>query len=150
MKCLLKSLADTKNLAQRISQIINPNFVITLNGGLGAGKTTLVREILYALGITGSIKSPTFTYVEPYKLHDTEIYHFDLYRFSSPDEWFDLGFDEYFLNSYLCFIEWAEKADGLIPVADWAISLDVYDTIHECIIVAFTDKGRQCLKSLIA
>lgn len=146
----LKSLADTTILAKQIAGVIVPNFIITLNGDLGAGKTTLVREILRSLGLTGSIKSPTFTYVEPYTLDNIDIYHFDLYRFSSPEEWFDMGFDEYFINQHLCFIEWAEKAIGLIPHIDWSISLHVKGEIHDCQIMAYTAKGQECLKSLMA
>lgn len=146
----LRSLTDTHKLAQIIAGIIVPNFVIALSGDLGAGKTTLVREVLHALGISGNIKSPTFTYVEPYKLDNIDIYHFDLYRLSDPEEWFDLGFDEYFINPHVCFIEWAEKAKGLIPSVDWSITMQVSDEIHSCQIMAHTDKGRECLKNLMA
>jgi len=145
----LNSLANTHKLAQAIAGVIVPNFVIALSGDLGAGKTTLVREILRALGISGSIKSPTFTYVEPYKLDNVDVYHFDLYRISDPEEWFDLGFDEYFINPHLCFIEWAEKAKGLIPAVDWSITMHVSDGAHSCQIMAHTDKGQECLKSLM-
>ncbi len=149
MRYQLRSLTDTHKLAGLIAGIIVPNFVIALSGDLGAGKTTLVREILHTLGIGGSIKSPTFTYVEPYKLNDVDVYHFDLYRLSDPEEWFDLGFDEYFINSHVCFIEWAEKAKGLIPTIDWSIEMQVSDGIHSCQIMAHTDKGQECLKSLM-
>jgi tRNA threonylcarbamoyladenosine biosynthesis protein TsaE len=145
----LKSLTDTHKLAHLIAGIVIPNFVIALSGDLGAGKTTLVREVLHALGISGNIKSPTFTYVEPYKLDNVDVYHFDLYRLGDPEEWFDLGFDEYFINPHLCFIEWAEKARGLIPAIDWGITMQVNDGIHNCEITASTDKGQECLESLM-
>ena len=92
----LESLNATENLATKIAQVIVPNFIVSLSGNLGAGKTTLTRAILRAIGITGSIKSPTFTLVEPYQLESYVVYHFDLYRFRDPEEWFDAGFDEYF------------------------------------------------------
>jgi tRNA threonylcarbamoyladenosine biosynthesis protein TsaE len=149
MKVQLKSLSDTHKLAELIAKVIIPNFVITLSGDLGAGKTTLVRDILQIMGITGSIKSPTFTYVEPYRLDNIDVFHFDLYRFSSPEEWLDMGFDEYFINPHLCFIEWAEKANGLIPPVDWNIILKVDNEIHNCEIMAYTNKGQECLKSLM-
>ncbi|MCC2624764.1 MAG: tRNA ((37)-N6)-threonylcarbamoyltransferase complex ATPase subunit type 1 TsaE [Burkholderiales bacterium] len=149
MNFQLNSLSDTHTLAGLIAEVIVPNFVITLNGDLGAGKTTLVREILQAMGVTGSIKSPTFTYVEPYHLDYIDIFHFDLYRFSSADEWLDMGFDEYFINPHLCFIEWAEKANGLIPEMDWDITLSINNEIHSCRITAHTNKGQECLKSLM-
>lgn len=146
----LNSLDDTHKLAKGIALSIVPNFVVALNGDLGAGKTTLVREVIHALGIKGSVKSPTFTYVEPYLLDKLHIYHFDLYRFSDPEEWFDMGFDEYFVHNSICFIEWAVKAKELIPVIDWSINLWVKDGIHNCQIMAKTDKGQTCLKNLMA
>jgi tRNA threonylcarbamoyladenosine biosynthesis protein TsaE len=145
----LRTLAHTHQLAKTISRVITADFVVSLSGDLGAGKTTLVREILRAYGITGSVKSPTFTYVEPYQINNIDIYHFDLYRFSDPEEWFDLGFDEYFIHPHICFIEWAEKAGKLAPKADWQITLQVSGEIHSCQIMADTDKGQECLKSLM-
>lgn len=128
---ILKDLLATENLAKLIARVIVPEFVVTLNGELGAGKTTLVRSALLALGVTGSVKSPTFTIVEPYQVNNLNIYHFDLYRFNDPEEWFYSGFDEYFGNNSICFIEWAEKAVGLIPVIDWQIKLKVLSSLDQ-------------------
>lgn len=146
----LKTLTATKKLAQMITKCIVPNFVIALNGDLGAGKTTLVREVLHTLGIKGSIKSPTFTYVEPYIIDGLQIYHFDLYRFTDQLQWYDLGFDEYFSGDFISFIEWASNAGKLIPVIDWEINLAVKDTMHNCQISAYTKKGQECLMNLMA
>lgn len=146
----LESLNATENLATRIAQVIVPNFIVSLNGNLGAGKTTLTRTILRAIGITGSIKSPTFTLVEPYQLESYTVYHFDLYRFSDPEEWFEAGFDEYFNEPQISFIEWAEKAEGLIPPIDWQINIKfLNDERRELIINALTDTGDKCLMKLI-
>lgn len=146
----LESLNATENLATRIAQVIVPNFIVSLNGNLGAGKTTLTRAILRAIGITGSIKSPTFTLVEPYQLESYTVYHFDLYRFSDPEEWFEAGFDEYFNEPQISFIEWAEKAEGLIPPIDWQINIKfLNDERRELIINALTDTGDKCLMKLI-
>lgn len=147
MQYELKNLADTKKLARMIAQTITPNFVVALTGNLGSGKTTLVREILYAMGVGGRIKSPSFSYVEQYQLQQIDIYHFDLYRFNHMHEWLELGFDEYFTQAHICFIEWAEKADNLIA-PDWKIILQSGSNGHKCQIVAYTDKGQNCLKSL--
>ena len=76
-------------------------FIVTLRGDLGAGKTTLVRYMLRALGVQGRIKSPTFALVESYNLPKFPVYHFDLYRFSTPDQWFDAGFDDIFAGAWL-------------------------------------------------
>jgi tRNA threonylcarbamoyladenosine biosynthesis protein TsaE len=145
----LKSLADTENLAKAIALSIVPNFVLTLNGDLGSGKTTLTRNILQSMGISGSIKSPTYTLVEPYKLANFYVYHFDLYRFSEPEEWFESGFDEYFINHSICFIEWAEKALELIPVIDWQIDLTVKNEMRIVKIISKTKQGNECLTTLI-
>ena len=148
-KFILNDLAATQRLAKGIAQVIVPNFVVSLSGNLGAGKTTLTREVLRNLGITGSIKSPTFTLVEPYQLPDYTLYHFDLYRFSDPEEWFDAGFDEYFSAPQVSFIEWAEKAQGLIPQIDWQITISFKHNLRELIIDSLTLTGDTCLTKLI-
>ena len=148
-KFILNDLETTQRLAKGIAQVIVPNFVVSLSGNLGAGKTTLTREVLRNLGIAGSIKSPTFTLVEPYQLPDYMLYHFDLYRFSDPEEWFDAGFDEYFSAPQVSFIEWAEKAQGLIPQIDWQITISFKHNLRELIIDSLTLTGDTCLTKLI-
>ena len=148
LKLNLTHLSDTELLAKHMAQSVIANFVVTLNGNLGAGKTTLVRSILRELGITGTIKSPTFTLVEPYQIELLSIYHFDLYRFANEHEWYDLGFDEYFTNNSLCFIEWADKAMGLIPQIDWQINLNINGEVRIIEITTMTAKGEECLKKL--
>lgn len=145
----LTTLEDTHKLANFVASIIVPNFVISLNGNLGAGKTTFVREVIRAFGVQGNIKSPTFTLVEPYELPGRNIFHFDLYRFSDPEEWFDAGFDEYFTNDFIAFIEWAEKAEGLIPQLDWQINIKLDEKNERIFIIdALTKIGEECLTTL--
>ena len=146
---ILNDLSATAALAQQIAGVLAANFVITLQGNLGAGKTTLTRAVLRQLGVQGSIKSPSFTLVEPYQLPDYVIYHFDLYRFSDPEEWFDAGFDEYFSEPYLCFIEWPENAAALIPQIDWQLQLKFKNNQRELSINALTVTGTLCLNQLI-
>lgn len=147
-KFILADLDDTNQIAVQIAKVIVPNFVITLTGNLGVGKTTLVRAILTTLGVSGTIKSPTFTLVEPYQLANFTIYHFDLYRFNDPEEWFSAGFDEYFMDSQISFIEWAEKANDLIPQIDWQITLTFNQDIRELTIESLSEAGNKCLKKL--
>ena len=96
---------------------------IALHGDLGAGKTTLVRHLLRALGVTGRIKSPTYAVVEPYELPKLNIWHFDFYRFADPREWEDAGFRDIFASTGLKLAEWPEKAGAMLPCADMDITL---------------------------
>jgi len=98
---------------------------VLISGDLGAGKTTLCRGLLRQMGHEGSVKSPTFTLVEPYEIEGVCVYHFDLYRLSHPDELDYVGIDEYFSNETLCLVEWPEKADGSLPSHDLELAIDV-------------------------
>lgn len=98
---------------------------IALHGDLGAGKTTFVRHLLRALGITGRIKSPTYAVVEPHEAPDgLAIFHFDFYRFSDPREWDDAGFRDIFAGPGLKLAEWPDNAASRTPVADLAIKME--------------------------
>jgi tRNA threonylcarbamoyladenosine biosynthesis protein TsaE len=94
------------------------NAFIALHGDLGAGKTTLVRHLLHALGVQGRIKSPTYAVVEPYELEGLALWHFDFYRFADPQEWEEAGFRDIFASPGLKLAEWPEKVASMLPVAD--------------------------------
>lgn len=100
---------------------------LTLHGDLGAGKTTLVRHLLRALGVQGRIKSPTYAVVEPHETAQLAIWHFDFYRFDDPREWEDAGFRDIFASPGLKLAEWPDKAVGLTPPADLAIYIEAID-----------------------
>lgn len=137
-------------LAQKIASVIIPGLVITLEGKLGSGKSALVSEILKALGENGTIKSPTFTYCEPYKIGKYKIFHFDLYRFTSEFDWCDFGFDEYVSDESICFIEWASRSIEYISLVDWSIDMKyLNDDTRRVIISPVSDKGIKCLNQLI-
>ena len=121
----LTSEKEVLGLGAMLARLLHGEGVIHLVGGLGAGKTTLCRGILGAMGHSGAVKSPTFTLVEPYQLSDSEVYHFDLYRLADPGELEYIGIDEYFGKKKLCLIEWPEKAIGYLPQHDLEITIDV-------------------------
>ncbi|GAB3762975.1 hypothetical protein GCM10028796_15620 [Ramlibacter monticola] len=115
---------DTRAFAERLAaRPAIADAFIALHGDLGAGKTTLVRHLLRALGAEGRIKSPTYAVVEPYELPALEAWHFDFYRFDDPREWEDAGFRDIFAGPGLKIAEWPLKAAGLLPVADLDIHL---------------------------
>jgi tRNA threonylcarbamoyladenosine biosynthesis protein TsaE len=103
--------------------------MVCLHGELGAGKTTLVRHLLQAMGVKGRIKSPTYAVVEPYELQTTQgvqaIWHFDFYRFADPREWEDAGLRDIFASPGLKLCEWPTHARGFLPEADLDVHLSV-------------------------
>lgn len=127
------------------------NAFIELRGDLGAGKTTLVRHLLRALGVQGRIKSPTYAVVEPHELPDLNIWHFDFYRFSDPREWEDAGFRDVFASPGLKLAEWPQNAAGALPLPDLVIALDVQpDDTRTATLTAATATGRALLQDATA
>ena len=128
-KLTLSSLEDTKKLGQELAKEIlkrkgEAAFVVFLDGELGTGKTTLVKEIIFALGVKEKVKSPTFTIIEPYELNNENIYHVDLYRIIDPTELEIIGLREYLNESKaIIFIEWPEISYGYLKKFDLKISL---------------------------
>ncbi|MDB5900255.1 MAG: hypothetical protein JWP41_3857 [Ramlibacter sp.] len=117
---------DTRTFAERLAAhpAIADAF-IALHGELGAGKTTLVRHLLRALGVQGRVKSPTYAVVEAYELAGLAAWHFDFYRFEDPREWEDAGFRDVFAGPGLKLAEWPEKAGAFLPEADLDIRIAV-------------------------
>ena len=120
---------------------------IELHGPLGAGKTTLVRHLLRALGVAGRIKSPTYAVLEPYTLADgTAVSHFDFYRFSEPRDWLDAGFRDVFASPGLKLAEWPERAAGLLPTPDLWLQITPLDEHQRLLdLQALTPLGRALL-----
>ena len=127
--------ADTASLARQLAasfeQFLTKNsgshLNISLEGNLGAGKTTFARYLIQGLGHDGKVKSPTYTLCEPYPISKNEqsftVHHFDLYRMRDPLEWQEAGFAEHFDIPGICLIEWPEKAEGTLPALDIRIQL---------------------------
>ncbi len=120
--------AFAQQLAAALTRAHNGlNACITLEGDLGAGKTTLVRHLLRALGVKGRIKSPTYAVVEPYQVAAGAVWHFDFYRFSDPREWEDAGFRDIFASPGLKLCEWPQQAQGVMPSPDLSLHIEVTD-----------------------
>jgi tRNA threonylcarbamoyladenosine biosynthesis protein TsaE len=133
--------ADTTALAQKLALSLSQFFQadqsarlnISLEGDLGAGKTTFARHLIQALGYAGRVKSPTYTLCEPYPIEikygnpptaaNITAHHFDLYRMRDPLEWQEAGFAEHFDEPGFCLVEWPEKAEGTLPKFDMEIHL---------------------------
>ncbi|HST01517.1 MAG TPA: tRNA (adenosine(37)-N6)-threonylcarbamoyltransferase complex ATPase subunit type 1 TsaE [Usitatibacter sp.] len=128
-----------------LARAIEPGLVVFLRGELGAGKTTLVRGVLRALGWQGPVKSPTYTLVEVYAVSRLDLHHFDFYRFRDPREWIDAGFRESFNGLTASLIEWPEKAAGLLPPADLEIALALQGTGRSAALTSSSTKGERVL-----
>lgn len=118
-----------------------PGSLVTLRGDLGAGKSVLARAMIHAAGFTGRVKSPTYTLIETYPVAGAQhsissIAHLDLYRLDDPDELHYLGFDDVLANNDLVLIEWPEKAAGLLPKSQMAISIEYNEDGGRCVSIS--------------
>lgn len=144
-------LADshaTEAFGVKIASIAKAGLLLFLQGDLGAGKTTLTRAMLQALGVQGRIKSPTYSLLESYSCNDLTIHHFDLYRMASPYEWEEAGFRELLSPHNLIIIEWAEKAAACLPMPDLLITLTSQEEGRTLTLTAQTPQGVLCLTQL--
>lgn len=122
---------------------------IALAGPLGAGKTSFVRHLLRALGVTGRIKSPSFAVLEPYEVKGLSVSHFDFYRFADPREWADAGFRDVFAAPGLKLAEWPDNAAPLLPLPDWRMEIEPLDGDQRSVCVqAMTPQGARLLAGL--
>jgi tRNA threonylcarbamoyladenosine biosynthesis protein TsaE len=148
LKIILPDESATLALGASIARALVPGLVIYLQGELGAGKTTLARGLLRALGHPGAVKSPTYALVEVYDVSRLHLYHFDFYRFHDPQEWTEAGFRDTFNGRNVCLIEWPEKAMGLLPPADLALMLHVQDAGRLAMIESRTPAGDTAIAKL--
>jgi tRNA threonylcarbamoyladenosine biosynthesis protein TsaE len=155
VSALTLHLADasaTEACGARIAPALRGGMIVTLQGDLGTGKTTLVRGLLRARGVTGAVKSPTYTLVEHYPVSSLYFYHFDFYRFARASEWDDAGIADYFRDDAVCIVEWPERAGDRLPPADLALSLSHArdGRGRDLVATARSTAGERCLNALSA
>lgn len=126
----IDSLSELKNVAQEVIESLEGRTVVLLRGEMGAGKTTLISRIAAYLGAEDTVTSPTFALVNQYEGSECRIYHFDFYRIEEIEEVFDLGYEEYFYSGDLCFVEWPEKIEPLLPDDAMTVRITVGDDEH--------------------
>jgi tRNA threonylcarbamoyladenosine biosynthesis protein TsaE len=135
-------------IAAELDAVREHGLVVLLAGDLGAGKTSLVRAALRALGIGGPVRSPTFTLVEPYVVSSLDFYHFDFYRLADPREFALAGFREMFGRATVCLIEWPEKAAGYLPPGDLRVTMRVDGNGRLAAVAAVSELGAACLQRI--
>jgi len=145
--------AATENFGARLAACCHPGLLIFLEGELGAGKTTLVRGLLRALGHTGAVKSPTYTLVESYRFEQWQVHHLDLYRLADAEELEWLGMRDLLAADTVCLVEWPERGRRLLPAPDLEISLAYLEPGRRAALKAFTAAGKRvaaCLEEAVA
>lgn len=135
----------TQSLGGALARAVGPGCRIYLHGELGAGKTTLVRGFLRALGHRGAVKSPTYTLMEAYALERGPVYHLDLYRLADPEELEYLGLRDLEGPGVVLLVEWPEQGGGSLPGADLDVAIDYADGGRRVALTARTAVGEQLL-----
>jgi len=122
----IDSEEQLREVAEALLAALDGRTVVALRGEMGAGKTTLIRSVAECLGVEDQVTSPTFALVNQYESDKGErLFHFDFYRIEDEREAFDLGYEEYFYSGDLCFVEWPEKIEWLMPDAVMEVRITV-------------------------
>ncbi len=148
LECVLPDEAATGGLGGRLARGCAPGTVIYLRGELGAGKSTLARGFIRALGHVGPVRSPTFTLLEPYEALDPAVVHLDLYRLGDPEELEFLGLRDYLAGRAVCLVEWPERGRGHLPQPDLEVRLEGLSSGRRARLRAHTAQGGRCLAHL--
>lgn len=125
MEIKINTLEDINAAAQEFAKAIGDRTVFAFYGKMGAGKTTFIKAVCQALGVEDVVTSPTFAIVNEYRTETAElIYHFDFYRIKKLEEVYDMGYEDYFDSGTLCFIEWPELIEELLPADAVKVCID--------------------------
>lgn len=119
---------ETEALAARLAETLRAGDVLALDGDLGAGKTAFTRGLAQGLGFSGTVTSPTFTIVNEYEGGRLPLFHFDLYRLTSPEELFDIGWEDYLDRGGVCCVEWSRRGAELMAGAIRVVFTRLSDT----------------------
>ncbi|MCX7556851.1 tRNA (adenosine(37)-N6)-threonylcarbamoyltransferase complex ATPase subunit type 1 TsaE [Xanthomonadaceae bacterium JHOS43] len=138
----------TPEATERLGQLLARHLpdrpaVMYLDGDLGAGKTTTARALLHALGVTGAVRSPTYTLIERYDTACGEVAHLDLYRIADPEELEYLALDELADRARLWLVEWARRGEGALPAPDLVLRLSVEGAGRRAELDATSPEGRR-------
>jgi tRNA threonylcarbamoyladenosine biosynthesis protein TsaE len=139
----------SEQLAERLSGSLSAPLILTFSGVIGAGKTTFIRAMLRALGVSTAVKSPTFSLVESYQTDHLLVHHFDLYRIHDESELEYIGFRDYFAESTVCCIEWPERISHFFGKVDMAFTFDLKGDGRELHAEALSPEGTTILSTLI-
>lgn len=125
MEITIQSLEQIHDAARRFIEAMGDNTVFAMYGKMGVGKTTFTKAVCECLGVEDVINSPTFAIVNEYRSNSGElIYHFDFYRIKKIEEVYDMGYEDYFYSGALCFIEWPELVEDLLPVEAVKVTIE--------------------------
>ncbi|HKX99820.1 MAG TPA: tRNA (adenosine(37)-N6)-threonylcarbamoyltransferase complex ATPase subunit type 1 TsaE [Steroidobacteraceae bacterium] len=140
-------------LARALPDISRESLLVGLSGDLGSGKTTLARALLRALGVTGAVRSPTFTLVEPYETSRGSVHHLDLYRLDpGPGTLEGIGYRDLRAEPGLVLVEWPERAAGALGTADLLLQLALEGAGRRISVAAAGESGRswlECARQLL-
>ena len=121
----IDSVDELSDVAEKIIELLPAHPVVAFYGAMGAGKTTLIKEIASQLGVGDTVTSPSFALVNQYVTAAGQpLYHFDFYRIDKIEEAFDLGYEEYFFSGDPCLVEWPEKIEELLPPGTLAVHIE--------------------------
>ena len=131
----INTLNELAGSAPKIISYADTNKIFLFYGDMGAGKTTLIKSLCAAVGVTDEVTSPTFSIVNEYESLEGPVFHFDFYRLKDFNEALDMGYEEYFYSGNYCFIEWPEKIANLIPDSFTSVRIQVTDATNRQITV---------------
>lgn len=125
MQIIIENKNSVKSAAKQFVKLMGDDKIFAFHGAMGAGKTTFIKAVCEELGVKETITSPTFAIINEYKDREgSSIYHFDFYRINKLEEVFDFGYEDYFYSGDLCFIEWPEIVNSILPENSVRVSIE--------------------------